>query len=81
MIAFLTTYIWLNQTRIACHTWFLLCLEILCAHWLSGCVTGNPALSLVLLHVVFIVSGNPAFSLGEHPSFPEGGSYIVVPAI
>ena len=54
------------------NTWFLLCLEILCAHWLSCCVYGNPALSLVLLHMVFVVSGNPAFSLGEHNSFPEG---------
>ena len=43
-------------------------------------MSGNPALSLVLLHVVFVVSENPAFSLGEHLSFPEGGSIFVVPA-
>ena len=42
---------------------FLLCLEILRAHSLSGCVSGNPALSL-----------------GEHASFPDGGSIFVVPA-
>ena len=62
------------------NTWFLLCLEILCPHWLSGWVSGNPALSLVLLHIVFVVSGNPVFSLGERNSFPEGGSIFVVPA-
>ena len=61
------------------NTQFLLCLEILHAHWLSSCVSGNPALSLVLLHVVFEVSGNPAFSLGKHPSSPEGLSIFVVP--
>ena len=60
--------------------WFLLCLEIMDAHWLSSCVSGNLTLSLFLLHVVFVVSGNPAFSLSEHPSFPEGGSIFVVPA-
>ena len=31
-------------------------------------------------HVVFVVSGNPAFSLGKQPSSPEGGSIFVVPA-
>ena len=41
--------------------WFLLCLEMPHAHWLSSCV-----------------SGNPAFSLGECPSFPEGGNIFVV---
>ena len=41
--------------------WFLLCLEMPHAHWLSSCV-----------------SGNPAFSLGGCPSFPEGGSIFVV---
>ena len=60
--------------------WLLLCLEILCAHWLSSCVSRNPVFSLVLLHVVFVVSRNPAFSLGECPSFPEGGSIFIVPA-
>ena len=62
------------------NTWFLLCLEILHAHWLSSCLSGNPTFSLVLLHVVFVVSGNPVFSLDEHPSFPEGSSIFVVPA-
>ena len=42
-------------------------------------MSGNPELSLVLLHVVFVVSGNPAFSLGEHPSFPKDGTIFVVP--
>ena len=60
--------------------WFLFCLEILHAHWLSGCVSGNPTLSLVLLHVVFIMFGIPTFLLGEYPSFPEGDSIFVVPA-
>ena len=35
---------------------------------------------ITLFHVVFVVSGNPAFSLDEFPSFPEGGSIFVVPA-
>ena len=30
----------------------------------SFVLSGNPALLLLLLHVVFIVTGNPAFSLG-----------------
>ena len=58
--------------------WFLLCLEIQHAHWLNGCVSGNPAFWLLLLHVVFVVSGNPVFSLGECLSSPEGGSIFVV---
>ena len=33
----------------------------------------------LLLHVVFIVSGNPEFLLGEQPSFEEDGSIFVVP--
>ena len=37
--------------------WFLLCLEMPYAHWLSS-----------------FVSRNLAFSLGECPSFQEGGS-------
>ena len=28
--------------------------------------------------MVFVVSGNPVFSMGEHPSSPEGGSIFVV---
>ena len=60
--------------------WFLLCLEILHAHWLSSCVSRYHVFPLVLLHVVFVVSGNPAFSLGECPTFLEGGSIFVVPA-
>ena len=44
-------------------------------------MSGNPTLSLVMLHVVFVVSGNPAFSLGVQPSSPEGGSIFVVTAI
>ena len=43
-------------------------------------MSGNPAFLLLLLHMVFVVSGNPAFSLGEWPSFPEVGSIFVVPA-
>ena len=42
---------------------------------------GNPTLSLVLLHMVFVVSGNLEFSLGEWPSSPESGSIFVVPAL
>ena len=60
--------------------WFLLCLEMPHAHWQSGCVSRNPAFWLLLLHIVFVVSGNPAFLLGEYPSFPKGGSIFVVPA-
>ena len=59
------------------NTWFLLCLEIMHAHWLSNCASTNPALSLVLVHVVLVVSGNPALSVVEHPSFPKGGIFIV----
>ena len=44
------------------------------------CVSGNLAFLLLLLHVVFVISGNPTFSLDEHPSSPEGGSIFVVPA-
>ena len=76
--------------------WFLLCLEIPHSHWLDGLllhkvaafssacssvVSRNPTLSLVLLHVIFIVSGNPAFSLGEQPGSPEGGSIFCYPCI
>ena len=42
---------------------------------------GNPAPSLLLVHVVFVVSGNHVFSLGEQPSSPEGGSIFVVRCI
>ena len=74
--------------------WFLLCLEIPHCHWLTGLLlqkvaafssacsfvmSRNPALSLVLLHVV-LVSRNPTFSLGEQPSSPEGGSIFIIPA-
>ena len=41
-------------------------------------MSGNPAFSLLLLHVVFVVSGNPVFSLGEWPSSPKGGNIFVV---
>ena len=44
-------------------------------------MSGKPALSLVLLHVVFVVSGNPAFSLGEQSFSPKGGSIYVVRCI
>ena len=44
-------------------------------------MSGNPILSLFLLHVVFVVSGNPTFSLGEQPSSPEGGSMFVIRCI
>ena len=62
-------------------TWSLLYLEILQSHGLSSLlVSGNPAVSLLLLHVVF-VSRNPAFSLDEWPSSPEGGSIFVIRCI
>ena len=44
-------------------------------------MTGNPAPSLLLLHVVFVVTGNHAFSLGEQLSSTEGGSIFVVRCI
>ena len=43
-------------------------------------MSGSLAFSLLLLYVVFVMSGNAAFSLDEHPSSPEGGSIFVVPA-
>ena len=47
----------------------------------SFVVSGNSVLSLLLLHVVFVMTGNPAFSLGEWPSSPKGGSIFVVRCI
>ena len=60
-------------------------MEILHSHWLSSLLhhvifvmSRIPAFLLLLLHVVFHVSGNPVFSLGEQPSSPEGSSIFVV---
>ena len=40
-------------------------------------VSRNLAFSLLLLHVVFVMFGNHAFSLEECPSSPAGGSILL----
>ena len=47
------------------------------AEWL--CIWKSCIL-IASFHVVFVVSGNPVFSLGKCLSSPEGGSIFIVPA-
>ena len=47
----------------------------------SFVVSGNLAFSLLLLYVIFGVTGNPTFSLGKQTSSPKGGRFLVVRCI
>ena len=40
----------------------------------------KPCILIASVYVVFVMSGNAAFSLDEHPSSTEGGRIFVVPA-
>ena len=64
--------------HVVCCDWNPACLL---AEWPSSTcgfvVTGNPALSLLLLPCGFVVTRNPAFSLAEQPSSPKVAALLL----